>query len=29
MTNETGLLGVSRRRLLQAGALLPLYGAMA
>lgn len=29
MTNETGLNGVSRRRLIQAGALLPLSGAMA
>ena len=29
MTNETGLTGVSRRRLIQAGALLPLSGTMA
>lgn len=29
MTNETGLTGVSRRRLIQAGALLPLSGSMA
>lgn len=29
MTNETGLTGVSRRHLIQAGALLPLSGSMA